>query len=224
MAKGESATEISFDDLLAREVATVNQICEMGLIGEGVFDTETVAHHLRKAENVWGELTEHYRFIPGGLDLPELYQVLYQLDDWSEGNSFLYDTRGEEWWRTDDKIEHIPTDLGVLDCNLTTANYMTGMDGAPYNLNLNQQENWARQQGGDRLMSAEEILYLFVRSIKERSLPLWAFGSARCRDTSGLDCSLYVRWNAGEGLHVGYWGVDAQHPSLGALARKFCKL
>lgn len=223
--RGKQHDPISLCVLAAREAQIVSQICEMGQMGARFLTIETVTPCLREAEQALDELTEHCRLIPGAFGLEELFRVLYALDDQCrqehQGKGFLYEARYEEQWRTNNEVEHTPTELGVTVYNLETGFMSTGMDGAPFNLPKAQQESWAKEQGGDGLMSAEEILYLFTRSIMERSLPLWTTGGVRCRNTHGPGGSLSVRWDALDGLYVSHW-VDDPHWNLGALARKFC--
>lgn len=215
--KGEASAPITQNDWLEREVEILGKICGSGI--------ESLRSTLNRAVEEWGEPTEHWRVIPGSYTLPDLFDILYRLNDkWQEGHngkSFLCRKRNEEWWRTSDKWQPLPTELGVMICNLETCANPTDLTGAPYYLNREEQKAWCKTQGAEELMSVEEVLYLFIRSIIERSRPLWPAGIMRCRNTHGSGNPLYVSWLADGGLTVAYWyDDDDANWNIGALPRK----
>ncbi len=221
--KGEVATPITQDDWLEREAEILSQICDSGK-GSGMFSVESLRPALNRAVEEWGEPTEHWRVIPGAYTLPDLFEILYRLEDkWQEdhsGKSFLCGRRKEEWWRTSDTYQPIATELGVMVCNLETCANPTDLDGAPYYLNREEQEAWVKTQGAEEMMSAEEVIYLFIRSIMGLSRPLWPAGTMRCRNNTGSGGSLSVYWHARDGLSVSGWHDVGPSWCIGALPRK----
>ena len=221
--------EVPFDQIVTRENNILSLFCEwMGVKYPGV---DVVERALRNVEAKWGRVTIHDRVILGGLDMKQLFQAVYGFNEYcrSEGKMGikLAHEPNKEWWRTDKDVQSLPTELSVNRQDLAAVMLPTDLAGRPFNLNLKEQIAWAKEQGGDDLVSIEEGIYLFLRSAYERALPLWAVGSCRTRNTLGFAGSLGLGWDADGGFFVSRWGRWLRGSPgwyLGALPRKSLKL
>jgi len=214
--RGElTVSQVAFDQIITRENNVLTLLCEwMGVKYPGV---DVVERALRKAEAEWGGISIHDRVIPAGLDLAHLFAGFYAFNaaktEQREMPIKLGHPANEEWWRKDKNVQHLPTELSVIRQDLASVMQPTDLLGRPFYLNLEAQVAWAKDQGGDGITSAEETAYLFLRSVYERGLPLWAAGSCRTRNAYGSTFSLYVYWDAGDGFCVdnydrfGIWDV-----------------
>jgi hypothetical protein len=210
--------EISPEEWIARECAVGEELSGLGL--PTAFDPREVV----RAANAG--VTVHSRFLPGGLTLTALFPLLYAWNEKAGEDDILklYGDRDNEWWRKNGSVQQLPTKAGVLTCNFLQVMQPTDLAGRPFYLNMEEQTAWAKAQGGSGLASAEQLVYLFIRSVVERQLPLWAVGSARCCNTYGSDYSLNVYWNAGDGFYVSYWARSDRDWYLGAVPEVFAEL
>lgn len=117
--------------------------------------------------------------------------------------------------------QELPTEAGVLDCDLSAIMTSTSADHQPFLLNYDEHEAWAKAQGGDGLTSAEEALYLIIRHFLAFGRILFMGGWIRCRNSHGADYSLAVGFDAGAGLDVLYDIPSFRSWYFGAVARKF---
>ena len=218
--RGEAVPEsVELKDLLEREKSYVVLICQMAEVKyPGDNQIEAV---LSKAEKEWGGLTEHDRVIPAGLTLGGLRQLFIAFNETNAPGFKLYDSFRNRWWAENKDIQLLPTQLGVIRLDLGSAMLPTNLAGHPYFLSYEEQEVWAKAQGGDGLTSVEETLCVFSRSGLEFQRPLWPAGSCRCRNSYGGAGSLFVRWFAANGLCVAHWHRADHDWALGALARKY---
>jgi len=120
--------------------------------------------------------------------------------------------------------QEIPTEAGVLECDLAAIMTSTGPDYRPFNLNADEHEAWANEQGGDGLTSAEEALYLIIRHFLAFGRVLFMGDWIRCRNSHGPGSSLKVDFYAFIGLDVGWDNRSYRSWSYGAVARKFTPL
>ncbi|MFY9484270.1 MAG: hypothetical protein WAP74_01450 [Patescibacteria group bacterium] len=223
--KGEAPRVLTLDALIEREQQFARNFCalaEMEYVGDNVVENALV-----RAQEVWGQLTEHDRFMPE-IGLPEGFQSHYSWNAGREAEGLsclkLCHNPNSEWWRTDAQVEHLRTTVGVIRCNFATVMEWSDLDGRPFNLSREKQIAWAGEQGGNGITTAEQNVYLNVRSLMERSLPLISLGSLRCQNRCGSAHSLRVRCHAVYGFLVGRWhGGHARWP-LGALPGKFVAL
>lgn len=193
----------SIDDILCREKNITGLICEWA--GMKFPGPDVIGQAFRQAEKMWNGLTIHDRFIPGGMNLIQVYRVLYGFNRFcvkersSRGFRLLgseepwKNEAGEEWWRTDEKVEHLPTETQIVRLDFREAMRYTDMLGSPFGLTPNDQEKWAEP---DCIMSAEELCFLQVRSGLEYGSPLWGDGLARCRNSCGPEHMLSVKYEA----------------------------
>jgi len=202
-------------DWAAREMVVSAELVKYGL---PAFD----ASHVEHMSNAAGP---HDRFLPSSLTLQMLFPFFYNWND-TEGNAAikLAHDPNKEWWRTDRSAESLPTKAGILSCNFSQVMQPINLAGWPYFMTMDEQVKLTKQMGGSGLTSAEQLTYLFIRSVVERRLPLWAAGSARCRNTYGSDSSLSVIWDADDGFYVNYWPRSEQSWDLGAVPEVFMAL
>jgi len=209
-----------FDFILTREQENITTIFNFAGIKQP--ETDMIVRALRSAEERFGVITTHDRVIPASLTLDILFRALYGFNAWATNQDGyqpikLEHNQNGEWWGTDRDVKHLPTELGVLRLDFAEAMQATDLIGRPYNLNMDDQNAWALEQGGSGLYSAEQTIYVFLRSIIERNRLLWSVGSCRCRNAYGSGRSLRVRFDAGDGFCVDYWDCDVRRWSLGAL-------
>ncbi|OIN92456.1 hypothetical protein AUJ42_00390 [Candidatus Collierbacteria bacterium CG1_02_44_10] len=210
---------MDFGQLCEREGNYIGIICEMAGVNRP--SDSSIEAALRKAEKEWGGLTEHDRVIPAGLTLGGLRQLFIAFNETNAPGFKLYDSFRNRWWAENKDIQLLPTQLGVIRLDLGSAMLPTNLAGHPYFLSYEEQEVWAKAQGGDGLTSVEETLCVFSRSGLEFQRPLWPAGSCRCRNSYGGAHSLSVDWDAANGLFVDRWYRDDHDWYLGALARKY---
>jgi hypothetical protein len=213
---------VQLNQIVARENNVLTLLCEwMGVKYPGV---EVVSYALHKAEAEWGGISIHDRVLPADLGLSQLFNGFYAFNaakgEQREVPIKLGHPANGEWWRTDKGVQHLPTELSVIRQDLGAVMQPTDLLGRPFNLNLEEQMAWSKEQGGDGITSAKETVYLFLRSVYERGLPLWAAGSCRTRNTFGSANSLSVRWYAYDGFSVDYWNREHRDWDLGAFPRK----
>jgi hypothetical protein len=167
-----------------------------------------------------GTISRDHRFLPGGL---ELQMLLRFFNNWSsvKGNQRVNPPGHGTDLR---EAENVPTKVGIINCNFVKVMQPTGLDNRPFLLNLRKQVVWAREQGGSGIMTAEQVIYLLIRSMVERRLPLWAYGEVRCRNTYGPDRTLTVGWGTIYGFST-FWAFShtALH-YLGAIPEVFTPL
>lgn len=219
--KGEDLPEISIDDLIERENSILLTLCHwMSVDYPGHNEIEDA---LRKAHSQWGGISVHDRVLPAGLDLAKIFAGFYFFNGVrtrdNEISLKMSNEPNKEWWRTDSDVQHIPTELSVIRQDLACVMQPIDLAGRPFNLNIEEQVVWAKEQGCDSIMSAEEVTYLFLRSVYERNLPLWPAGSCRTCNTYVFTRSLRVYWDAESGFGVEYWNRDNRNRYLGALPR-----
>lgn len=221
--RGEiEAASIAPADWAAREMAVSAELAKYGL---PAFD----AYQVEYMSNGAGV---HDRFIPGDLTLQVLFPFFYSWND-TEGNEpiKLGHEVNKEWWRTDRSVKPLSTKTGVLSCDFGRVMQPINLAGWPYNLKLHEDDSRVmdhqklmKQMGGSGLTTAEQLTYLFIRSVVERRLPLWAAGSARCCNIYGSDYSLSVYWHAADGFCVCFWNRTDQYCYLGAVPEVFTAL
>lgn len=199
-----TAASIAPEEWTEREMMIGAKLGELGL---PMFDQYQVEY----ASN--GEPDLNDRFVTDGLGRRQILEACRKA-----GLKIYSDNAESADYNGGDTM---PTRAGVLTLNFTEAMVATDIVGRPYCLNMTDQLAWAKEQGGDGLLTVEEVLYLFLRSALERGRPLWSTGSCRCANASGSGCSLCVHWYAGDGLSVHYYGRSEQRWHLGALPRKF---
>jgi hypothetical protein len=222
----DAPTDVSFDQILEREVNTLTTLCgedwmQFGAENVAVALEQQIEVALRKVEETWGFVTVHDRVVPNGLKLDRIFRGIYAYNaQHAEAPIELGHDMDKEWWRADKSVQHIPTRFGIIRQDLTKVLQPTDIAGRPFYLSLDDQIVWSKSQGGDGLTTAEETMYMWLRSLYERNLPLWGAGSCRTANTYGSSWSFRVHFGAGGGLDVS----DCAHdPSwrFGALARKF---
>ena len=120
--------------------------------------------------------------------------------------------------------DEIPTEAGVLECDLSTIMQSTDSAQRPFGLDYNGQLAWAKEQGGSDLTSAEEMLYLLIRHFMAFGRILFMGGWIRCRNRRGSSCRLGVRFGAGRGLFVHCSRVGRSVWHWGAVPWKFIPL
>ncbi len=223
--KGEAPRVLTLDAIVAREQQLARNFCALAQIE--CVDNKVVEQALVNAQKVWGQLTEHDRFVPE-IGLAEGFQCHYGWNAGREAEGLpclkLCHDRNNEWWRTYRQVEHLRTAAGVIRCNFAKVMEWTDLTGRPFNLNRQAHVEWGIAQGGTGITSAEQNVYLNARSLMERSLPLIPLGSLRCQNRYGSDYSLYVSCGADDGFYVEDLGGDDGYWSLGALSGKFLAL
>ncbi len=217
---------ISIEQVYERETYLTAQYC--GLAGVEYPGNVIIEQACKKAASVWGELTEHDRFIPGNIGLGDGTRFFHRFNaSREEARSQtlkLYSSFTEAEWGTSRNVQHIPTVAGMIRLDFSRVLQPTDLLGRPFYLTNEEHIEWAKEQDGDGLTSGEEGLVLFGRSVIERNLPLWGAGSARMRNVYGSKNSLCVYWNARNGLGLVNVEQDLRYWDLATLPRKFVAL
>ncbi|MBU2595836.1 hypothetical protein KJ713_03340 [Patescibacteria group bacterium] len=224
----EEPPTMDFAGILERELQYVGRFCEMAKVacaGDSVIEQA-----LTKAAEGW-DLSDHLRFVPAGVGLPQLYCFLHDFNQKQEaaGLPILKICQegdhkpGKEWWRSRTDV-HEPTIAGVSYLDHGMVMRPTDLAGRPFNLPSDLQHAWALERRGDGLTSAEGTLYHFSRSILEEDRPLWGSGLVRCRNAYGSGYSIDVDWDAIDGLSVvDHWHRTDTYWNLGALPWRFIR-
>lgn len=214
--RGEiEAVTIASTDWASREMAVSAELAKYGL---PAFDS----YHVEYMSTGAGV---HDRFVPGDLTLQVLFPFFYNWNDTEDNPTIkLAHDPNKEWWRTDKSAESLPTKTGILSSNFGQVMQPVDLAGRPYFMPMDEQVKLAKQMGGSGLTSVEQLTYMFIRSVVERRLPLWAAGSARCGNLFGSGYSLSVVWSAGIGFYVLYCYRSDQHWYLGAVPEVFTAL
>lgn len=119
---------------------------------------------------------------------------------------------------------HYRTKAGIFDCDLTTVMQPKDADHKPFMLNHDEHEEWSKDQGGDGLSSAEEVLYLILRMKLEFGHVLFMGGAVRSRNGDGSGRSVFVGFTADVGLRVKWEYLSTRGWSFGCIPRKFTVL
>lgn len=213
MFRGETVeVTTTFDQLLSRETELTKQVCE--LTSTAYSGDSIVEQALRKGEAEWNGFTEHDRFVPAGLNRQSLLLAYRKAGLKLNSDEKSADCDGE----------NLPTEVGIIRQDLTSMMTPTDLAGRPFYLSMEEQEKWAKAQGGDGLTSVEETLFLVLRKVLELSAAPWSAGWCRCRNSHSSDNSLNVRWHADNGLKVNFGNRGYYNWYEGALVRKFLAL
>lgn len=221
LLKGETISlEVSLDRLAEREAIELQQLCTFaGLPYPGDSQIERAL----RARQAVAPLTEHDLVQVGGYTMEVGFDFFYAFNEQRRADGLdefkLWQTPHREDWRSWRNAERFPTEFGVITVDFAAVLKSTNLLGHPFFLPQDKQEEWARAQGGDGLMSVEETLQLWARRLIQGKLP-WDFGAARCRNALGSDFSLTVYWHANDGFRVRSWSREAYGP-VAALARKY---
>lgn len=112
----------------------------------------------------------NHRIVPGGLTREILF------DAWlNAGFVISMNNKG---------VEQLPTEMGVLRCDLSLVMQPIDDENRPFNLNYDDQLTWCKEQGGSGFTSVEELLYLVLRMLLEFGRILFLGGWVRCRNDS----------------------------------------
>jgi hypothetical protein len=219
MQGNDRITTITPAMLLEREGTILEQLFEL----VGSTPPKQLACQIKRSieqvGNAAGQLTEHQRYLPGGLVLISEFDVLTAFQV-ANPDFKLLQTPGQEDWRGWLNVTWLPTQAGMLTCDFSQVLRPTDLKQRPFRLTQAEHHEWALAQGGDGLTSVEELVHLYLRSLLETGLPLWSGPAIRCRNANGSGQSLCVDSRAGHGFSVCSSGHDA-HWTLGAVARKF---
>lgn len=164
----------------------------------------------KAAAHVFG--VNHY-FVPAGLDRKKMIKLADKAGIKVKFNSSP-NSEGEE----------IPTEAGVLECDLSAIMTPRGPAHRPFDLDADEHLAWAKEQGGDGLTTAEETIYLLIRAYMVFGNVSFRDRWIRCRNHGGSDSQLLVGVWAGSGLRVRYGRGGHRSSDCGALARKFTPL
>ncbi|MFA5009925.1 MAG: hypothetical protein WC553_01665 [Patescibacteria group bacterium] len=193
--------EITPQEWLEREAQA---LIRLGLAEEDGGIPDEVRRALRGDSGI-----NHY-FIPGGLNRTHLIGLARKIG--MKINSSP-NCDGEE----------LVTEAGTIECDLSAIMNSTDAEHRPFNLNADEHNTWAIEQGGDGLTSAEEALYLMIRHFMAFGRVLFMGGWIRCRNSyaRGAADSLSVGFSTDGGLRVGYGDRSDRYWGYGAVARKF---
>jgi hypothetical protein len=219
LLRGEPIDQtIRIGDLVSRELAFLERF------GLPKLTEEELTTGYERMVSAYGAVTIHDRFIPGDLLLAGIMPVVYKYNDQAEAAGEptlkLGHTRDEEWWRKDKQAQHIRTNACIFRAALGRLMEPTDLAGRPFKLKAAEQDQWAREQGGTGVTTAEKAAYLAIRSVTERNLPPWGSGAfLRCANAYGPENRLTVYWLAGYGFDVDYASLD-EYWNGGALPEK----
>lgn len=168
---------------------------------------------IRHIDQAYQGFGEHHRYMPGGLDMAMLVRGLPALGVKVRPHKIPLG------------FERIPGDTGVIYCEISEIMRPTDLEDAPFMLDMSRQVGWARSLGYEGIMSAEEVLYILVRSAAQfRRLP-FANGWVRTRNKVKADERVVIAYSAEYGgLEVGLTDEATKRPTLGAIPEKFLKI
>ncbi|MBI3260866.1 hypothetical protein HYZ64_00645 [Candidatus Berkelbacteria bacterium] len=213
--RGElGAPEVRFEDILAREVSVTGTFCKTADI-EYPGD-ELIEKALRQKEAKAGSISVHDRFLPNDLHRRQLLLLSPKF------GIKLYNNDSRQ---ADCDGEKIPTKTGVFVLDYGTIFTPTDEKHRPFMLDYDDQDAWAREQGGDGLSTAEQTIYVgVIRPKMELGYLPYMGGSLRCRNACGSGRSLGVGFSADDGLSVSDCVRAYRYWSLGALPGKYLEL
>ncbi len=187
-----------------REQSTLRRLSEFGI----PMPTEA------EVTNAYCEgCTPNHRFVPPNLGRRQLLEACHKAGIKVNGN----DPKKADY----DGGDKLLTERGRLECDLTTLMQPTDAKHRPFMLSHDQQVEWAKEQGGDGITSAEETLYLILRAWVELGRVPFMGGWIRCRNRHGSGDSLGVYWSADRGLGVYCGRLGYDRWGYGAFSRKF---
>lgn len=223
--KGDAMAQVSFDQVLEREVSLTNLYCE---IAEQPFPGDGMIEKALRMTEVKRGISVNDRFVLGGLGLPELFDFFYRFNarmkEERRLTMKLYHQPRQEWWRTDKGVQHLPTKPGIFSWDFRNTMRVTDLAGRPFMLIAEAQDMWAMECGGSGRSSVEQITYLFQRHLLERGLPMWGGGSIRGKNAYRSDISLSAFFNAAHGFGASNRDHSEQDWSLGAIPEVFLEL
>lgn len=196
-----TVTEITRDEWLDRELNFQDQLKELGL-------PSATREQLEAAYKEGYGL--NHRFVPAGLT-----------------RQMLLDASAKAGIKTGTDYpsgEQLPTEAGIFECDLATVMQPMDADQRPFMLDYNEHEAWSKDQGGTGLSSAEEAQYLILRMKLEFGRVLFMGGWIRCRNAAGSGYSVFVSFDADDGLSVRYGSRSGRGWGYGCLPRKFTAL
>ena len=209
--RGELAvTQITIDQLIAREIAINKTFCEAA--GVPYFGDSHIKETVHHKELVAGSISIHDRYIPSSLTRRQLLNI---------GRNLGIKLYNNDPKAADNDGEEIPTEQGIFQLDFMSMMVPTDVDHRPFMLDYDQQWAWATEQGGNGFSSAEQALYAILRAKLELGRIPFMGGSLRCRNTRSSGGSLRVYFNAGDGLCVFNWDRSVQYWILGALPWKY---
>jgi len=198
-------SEITKDEWVERETNAMRQLGELD-------ENAVVNDELRIKQMVnAGHFGINHYFVPAGLTRSRLLELAAKVG--VKVNSSP-NCDGDE----------IPTEAGVLECDLGAIMQSTDSSHRPFNLDYNSHLAWAKEQGGSDLTSAEEMLYLLIRHFMAFGRILFMGGWIRCRNRHGSSYRLSVRFYADDGLNVYCGDDDYSRWRWGAVPWKFTPL
>jgi hypothetical protein len=203
-------SQITIDQLIAREIALTTAFCETAKIaypGDALIEKM-----LRHKESVAEAISINDRFILGGLKRRQLLDV---------SRSFGINLYNNDPKSADNDGEELPTVQGIFQCDFVTMMVPTNENHHPFMLDYDQRWTWATEQGGHGFSTAEQALYTIIRAKLELGRIPFMGGSFRCKNVYGSGSSLRVGFNADRGLKVSFWGRSIQDWLLGALPWKY---
>lgn len=167
-----------------------------------------ILRNIQNMANTVKGLNSNHHFVPSHLDLEGLETVARNVGIKING-SF-------------DRVDYgINTTTEVLECDTSAMMTPTNSVHHPFLLNYEEQEKWAKGQGGDGLTSVEETIYLIIRHFMAYNRMPFMGGTISCCNKGVREkTSLTVVFHANEGLSVswGHHGPGYRH--CGAIARK----
>lgn len=165
---------------------------------------------IRHIDQVYRNFGPDDRYVPGGLDAVVLVNGLPSLG-----------VKVRER-KIPPKFEKIPGESGVISCDIGSVMRPTDLQDAPFMLSMERHIEWANMQGGQGIMSAEEVLYVLARSAVEFQRLPFSSGWVRTRNKVKIDeCGVVAYSVEFGGLEVGLTDNLTRRPSFGAIPRKF---
>lgn len=199
-------SDITAEGWVERELNCLRRLGRAKEEGAESFPTPDEAAVRHMAEN--GNFGFHRYYVPGGLTRAQL------LDFAREAGAKMNSSPDAEG-------DQIPTEVGVLECDLAAIMTPTDATHRPFNLNAEEQESWSAEQGGEGLTSAEEALYLVYRAFLAFGRIPFMGGWIRCRNRHQDGDRLLVGFFADGGLRVDWDAGSRSRWPCGAVARKF---
>lgn len=205
---------IESGELLEREINYTQKISK--IVGIACPEDIKIKQAMQTAEATWG-ISAHHRFVVGGMTAEQLFVACESAKlkiDKSDpaGDAAYFDAIRELV---------IPTDVGVINQDLSRMMTLMDFDGRPFNQIRSEQIEWTQSMGGDGQTTVAITLFLVLRKALEFHMPPWTLGWCRCREFEGL-YSLDVAYSTA-GLRCRHGEYNHRDCSIGTIAQKFIK-
>jgi len=194
---------VTIDEMIDRDYEL--SILVNSYTGRKIVSKIQIALKYQQAVKAWGKLHGLECYIPDGINITTVFEILYQSRNPDSGRELL-ELREDprcEWWRKSNH-ERLPTKEAIIRfCPFTRY----------YNLTSSNQAEAIKNDH----ITIEMLLYCYLqRYLANDSVNLF-LDSIRCRNRLG-EKSLFFSSRERDGIAISAFPLDEGHPRLGALS------